>query len=185
MKKILVATLVLSMAMLTQGATLKWSANNIKYEGAAVSGGIAYLLATAQAGNVNYSLYTAETLKSEILSNSFDGSKAVASKATGTAGQISYSGIGNFNEGDSLSAIFVVFDGATIETSTKFMISGGPLTANWSSATGEQGVAFGNMSTGANVSADGWVSMGSVPEPTTIALLALGLAAVGLKRKVA
>lgn len=179
-KMLLIATLAVA-AVTSQAATLKWSANNIKdANGTAISGGVAYLFAVEN--NCGYENFTAADLDAAAKAGTLDVSKAIATTKTGTAGQISLSGIGNFGAGDSLKAIFVVYDGSTIGDSSNFQVSGGPLSASWISATGEQGVAFGNMSTGANKSASGWTA---VPEPCSGALIALGLAAVALKRKVA
>ena len=194
MKKSLAFIAVAVLAGVSQAATIKWQANNVKIDGTAVSGGVAYLVmaeGSSGPGTTGYTTYTAASLKTAIEKGSIAG--AIADTKTGTAGQINKATIGNFGNGgtsdpDTIKTFFVVFDKDSIAASTKYVIIGAdnPMSKTFTSATGEQTASFGNVTTGANgysiSGSGGWTA---IPEPTTVALLALGLAAVGLKRKVA
>lgn len=177
MKKVIVFAIAAVIAIASQAATLNWSLSGVKDgDGANMSGCVAYLFTTADTTSWSTPT-TAEAVKSAIAGGTFTGAGAAASKATGTGGSASVTGLGSFGAGDSVSAFMVIFDGASIAEASNYIITDVKSVA-WTSPTGSKSLAF------TNVTASGtWTPTSDVPEPTSGLLLLVGGALVALRRK--
>ena len=168
MKKVLVFAFVASLAIVSQAVSFSWSISNIKSGGSNMPKGsfIAYVFAD--------SVYDYDTAVAAAAAGTLDVSKALDS-STGTAnGKVLSDSI----ETDKISAgnqdlYVIVFDSTTPNTGNYIATS---KERNEVTTVGTAAFGFGSQS------GKTWTP---IPEPTTVALLALGLAALGLKRKVA
>ena len=186
MKKMILALAVALAAGLSQAASLNWTITNVKSASDTTAAGasyVAYLFFTAGSGTLGstFETTTIDAVKAAIAggATSFDTSTAIKAYATGTssgAGGISgATGLNGFAGGDSVSGFAVIFDSAKenyIVTDVK--------SASWTSATGAKSLAFGSQASNTT-----FAPVSPVPEPCSVALVLLGVAALGLKRKIA
>jgi len=162
---------IVAISAATNAATVSWSVSGIKtpngdgtFSATALSGGIAYLFVGAQ---------DTVALTEAITGKTFTGAGALWSQATSATGAIFKTGLGSYSNQD-VSLYMVIFDTAVIADASSYMIST-DVTQHFvnSNLTYTFTTANGRLPT----------TWAAVPEPTSMALLALGVAAIGLRRK--
>lgn len=180
MKKVLTIVAAIMVAAITQAATITWASGTLYVPDS--TGAFSTQKANAGTYKVSASVWL---LADEAAYNALDLTTAYNTYVTGgiaatATGATAKTGIANVSTETSNSkeyalVIYTYNDG----TDTWYIANKGYDTIN--ELGYQDNVATQNLGS----SVKNWTKVEAVPEPCTIALLALGLAAVGLKRKVA
>ncbi len=168
MKKLLIIATALVLAGLTQAATVNWQVKG----SAASAGKIAYLVLNSNLPEAN----------PPALSDITDA--AFASGEIKLNGRLYYAS-GKTDVDDVAAGTTANYTIFFVDEASNTYLNGGTGSVTGYGATDNPVDATASTANYTAPGGAGWKDAAAVPEPTAVALLALGLAALGLKRKVA
>ncbi len=181
MKKMITLVAVLSMVCAASAATITWKSGTLKApnadgtfsnEGIESNASGVYMLVSLDDYN-KYSAMSTEELYAEYTGGKINATETVSGQTQWISHTYNKTTSTDFADG---STAYVVAIYTTTANDTDYYIT------NVGYSTFSDGTANNEGSSNLGTSVGKWTA---VPEPTTVALLAIGMAALGLRRKIA
>lgn len=174
--KLLVVSISLFIASMMHAASIKWGVMGNTTPITTPNGSIAYFIESSA---------SRESILSSIANESFDFGTALGSGVV-TDGNVYdigtddnyYVASADLPAGTDYSFYVVIFNATSADEATQFILSSEYVASIYEGDNPQTIIDFGP-----NVEGEGWTSI--VPEPTALALLALGVAGLALRRRVA
>jgi len=182
MKKMGVVVLAVALASVVRAASISWAISGLDTAGVGgamsgtdLAGAIVYgFVGDATAASSAFAAVQSGTFGTWLAG--YEASNVLGNNLTGTTGATSKLNQGSFVAGTDQSVFLVAFDAATFVDADNFLVTS-VFTQNMPS-TGARMYNFG--APGGTYVPSEWTA---VPEPTSMALLAFGVAALGLRRR--
>jgi hypothetical protein len=182
MKKMMMMMAIVLCVGIAQASSISWSVNALKQANldntlsvSILSGAIVYgFVGTATDAANALTAASGDTFGTWLAG--FSGTQ-IGTSLTSTTGAASKTNQGSFAGSSSQSVFLVIFDAATYDAANNVMVTS--VFTQTLPASGSKMYAFGTQ--GGSYIASTWTDI--VPEPTSMALLGLGAAVLGLRRK--
>ncbi len=199
MKKLIVSTIAVALALVANAATVSWTITGVQDSSAnKLTAGHTYMFfaTSAAAAQTQIAAITAlagsgaDSLTTAMSSAAWNDTKKATAAGTFSIGTSAAMGgytlptnasLG-LSGGTTYFAYAVIFDTETITDASNYIVAQGTPTTSGFTTNGDTSSMNKSINIGSQSSAT-WYAVGSVPEPTSGLLMLLGVAGLALKRK--
>ncbi len=180
MKKLIIAAAIVCAAAFSHAASVYWTATNVYLGNTTdLATGIAYFMTTDTAATSAWTSGLTVTQVKGLVDSSYSYTPVSEGRYSISKDSPIENAVLGLNDATTYTAYLVIFDGTTIDSSTKFYMTRAEEFDTYA-GTSSNSVAFGNQRTNSQ-NPDNWTAM--APEPTSGLLLLFGMGVLALRRK--